>query len=207
MTPEQLGLWEECVQALGTITTMAGLLVIAPYQAGRSPRDLGRAIARLWKRLRHGRPQVVVRGAFGAATGNLTASVYGRVGVRDDASTEEKIRYLLHAVDGIHDEIAKVRSEAAGRNSEINQQIAQIEEGHAALTQHIDQQARDAEHLNARGFPIAILGAFLAGVPFWLVGWGWIPLYLFTITVVVLGVRRSLAALRDGWKSLPALES
>lgn len=206
MTPEQLGLWEECVQALGTITTMAGLLVIAPYQAGRSPRDLVRAIAGFLKRLRGGRRRVVVHAATAWGTGRA-GTPHIRVGLRDDAGTEEKILYLLRAVDGIHDEIVKVKSEAVRRDAEVDQRFAQIEKGHTALAQYIDQQKRDAEHLNARGFPIAILGAFLAGVPFWLVGWGWIPLYLFTIVVVIRGVRRSLPALRDGWKSLPALDN
>lgn len=66
---------------------------------------------------------------------------------------------------------------------------------------------QEAERLNARGFPIAILGAFLARAPS---GWsrlGWIPLYLFTVTVVVLGVRRSLPALREGWKSPSVVDS
>lgn len=153
----------------------------------------------LLRHLRDGPTRTHSAKAEFGATVTLTAE--GRVGISDDATIEQKVAHLLRAVDGLQDDIAKVRADSRERDAAVDERFADMQARHDALVHHVEEQTRHTERLNTQGFPLAILGAILAGVPFWFVSWWWTLMFVFTVVVVGLRLRESVPALRDGWRT------
>jgi hypothetical protein len=195
---------QQSVQALGTVVTIVGLMIVAPYEAGRVPpavwHSITRALSRvrgwLFRLLRLGRNIQVNVGSVTGITSFGTASVYGRTGVTDKGTTKQQLAEIRAAVASIHAELDGLRAEDKAIRAELTVKLDHLAEDHAALRQAHEEQRQEAGQLNARGFPLAAVGALLAGLPgSWLAAW-WVAVPLVGVGVVAAGV-----ALRWLWEA------
>lgn len=201
---------EQWVQALGTLVTIAGLVVVAPYEAGRTLPDLGRAVLTglhgvggwLARWLPFFRRDVTANQGTAVGVLRLQGSARARVGLGEEGITPEEQLVRLRAaivsiygeLDGLWLEISRTRADLAGRVDQLGQE-------HARLQEAVDRHRREQGEVNARGFPLAAAGALLAGVPWWFASWWWSPLFL----LLAGGTARLLWESRDrlaaGWSA------
>jgi hypothetical protein len=190
---------QELVQVLGAVVTILGLVVVAPYEAGRVPpamwnwitRAGGRARSVLSRWLPFLRRNITVNvGDMVALTGLGTLSAWGRVGVTDKGTREEQLTAIRAALVSIHGELDGLRAEDTAIRAELTAKFNQLAEEHAALRQAHDEQRHEQGQINARGFPLAAVGALLAGLPgscLAAAGW-WLGGPLVAVGVVAAGI-------------------
>jgi hypothetical protein len=174
---------QELVQVLGALVTIAGLVIVAPFEAGRALPAVWRWTAPVRSRARELLSRVLpflrrnIRVNIGSATGvtsRVTASITGRVGLTDQGTTKEQLAAIRAAVASIHSELDGLRAEDRAIRTELTVKLDQLAEDHAALRQALAEQRQEQGQLNARGFPLAAVGALLAGLPSsWLAAAGW----------------------------------
>jgi hypothetical protein len=196
---------QELVQALGALVTIVGLLVVAPYEAGRVPPAVWHSITQAGSRVRGWlskwlpflrRHRTFNVGSLTAITSAVTMSAYGRTGVTDKGTTKEQLAAIRAALTSIHGELDGLRAEDKAIRAELNMKLDHLAEDHAALRQALEEQRKEAGQVNARGFPLAAVGALLAGLPgSWLAAW-WVA-----VPLVAVGVVAAWVALRWLWEA------
>jgi hypothetical protein len=197
---------QELVQVLGAVVTIVGLLVVAPYEAGRVPPAVWHSITRALSRvrgwlvrlLRLGKHRTFNTGSMTAILSGVTISAYGRVGVTDQGSVEQQLAAIRAALTSIHGELDGLRTEDGAIRAELTTKFNQLSGDHAALRDAYEQQRQEQGQLNARGFPLAAVGALLAGLPgAWLAAGGW----WLSGPLVLVGIVAAGVALRWLWKT------
>ena len=174
---------QELVQVLGALVTIAGLVIVAPFEAGRALPAVWRSTASAMRRARSWlsrwlpflRRNIRVNiGSSTRVTSRVTASATGRMGLTDQGTTEEQLAAIRAAVASIHSELDGLRADDRALRAELTVKLDQLAEDHAALRRDLEEQWQEQGQLNARGFPLAAVGALLAGVPgSWLAAAGW----------------------------------
>jgi hypothetical protein len=173
---------QELVQVLGAVVTIVGLLVVAPYEAGRVPPAVWHSITRALSRvrgwlvrlLRLGKHRTFNVGSMTAILSTVTASFTGRVGVTDQGTTKQQLAAIRAALTSIHGELDGLRTEDGAIRAELTTKFNQLSGDHAALRDAYEQQRQEQGALNARGVPLAAVGALLTGLPgSWLAAAGW----------------------------------
>lgn len=173
-------MYAEVMQVVGTVVTITGLVVVAPYEAGRVVPDVWRAIrsggrrARVW--LSSWLPflhlDATIHGVAGGSVAIARSAIWGvgRVGLTDQGTTEEQLAAIRHAVESIYSELTGLREGQNALKAELTQRLDQLTQDLAELRRAIADQQQTQRKLNAKGFPLAALGALLAGTPAsWLV--------------------------------------
>jgi hypothetical protein len=174
---------QELVQVLGALVTIAGLVIVAPFEAGRALPAVWRSTAPARSRARNWLSRWLpflrrdIRVNIADMAGGLsviTGSATGRMGLTDQGTTEEQLTAIRAAVASIHTELDGLRAEDRALRAELTVKLDQLAEDHAALRRDLEEQWQEQGQLNARGFPLAAVGALLAGVPgSWLAAAGW----------------------------------
>jgi hypothetical protein len=218
-------MYAEAVQVLGTLVTIAGLVVVAPYEAGRVVPAVWHSTAPTRNRVRGwlarwlkflGRDISVNVGDLAGVLGMVTVSATGRVGLSGQGTTQEQLDAIRAAVASIHTELDALRVENTTIRTELNAKLDQLYRDHEKLSQFVREQHERRRQLDARGFPLAALGALLAGVPdSWLATmpadsaapvsptWAWWPLAVVGLVAAVVAVRWLVHAwgeVAKGWR-------
>lgn len=170
------------VPLLGTLVTVTGLVVAAPHAAGRMLPDV-------WASIRHSSHQLrgwaarwlpwlrregVLHAASGAAAGGLVFRGKARArGVVGGGTVAEQLASLHRAVESIHGELDELRSEHKALGDELHGRLDQLSAELSELRQHVEAQEEQARQVDARGFPLAAVGALVAGLPAAPLTWGW----------------------------------
>lgn len=220
-------MFAEVVQMVGTVVTITGLVVVAPYEAGRVVPDVWRTIRSGGRRARDRLSRwlpflhrgATVHGVVAGSVAVARSTIWGvgRVILTDQGTMEEQVAAIRHAVESIHSELTGLREDQNALKAELIQRLDKLTRDLAELRLAIAEQQQTQRQLNAKGFPLAALGALLAGTPAsWLVvvpsdpaappvpTWAW--WLLLALGVVGMGVadawRRShgdAASGRQGW--------
>jgi hypothetical protein len=197
------------VEALGTVVTIVGLVVVAPYEAGRMVAELWRAVVRLGHKARASAARILpflrrdatVHGA--AAQLNIgvggAAKAVVRPGLRQSASVEDRLTVLERAVTGIWTEVDDLRKEHKERVAELRKRIETVSGEVAALRRTVEERYQNARELNARGFPLAAVGALVANVPSLFLSWWWLLLFVPLCWVAVAPMRKTAC---DTWSEI-----
>lgn len=186
------------VPLLGTLVTVAGLVVAAPYAAGRLLPDV-------WAVIRHRGDQMRARIAqwlrwdvlvnAGSLNGTLpiVSSAFGsgvvRRVARADESVEKQVAALRRAVELIHVELDDLRDEQVATRAELGERLDRVSAELAELRQHVQAQEAQARQLDARGFPLAAVGALVAGLPNAPFTWWWWALLAIGALAAAVAVR------------------
>jgi hypothetical protein len=204
---------QEMVQALGAVVTIVGLLVVAPYEAGRVPPAVWHSITQAGSRVRgwlarwlpflRRNIRVNVGDMVGILSG-VTFSATGHVGVTDKGTTKEQLTAIRAALTSIHGELDGLRAVDAAIRAELTAKFKQLSEDHAATRQALEDQRQEQGALNARGVPLAAIGALLTGVPSsWVAGAGW----WLSAPLVLVGLVAAGVALRWLWRTRDKLSA
>jgi hypothetical protein len=219
--------YAEAVQVVGTFVTIAGLVVVAPDAAGRVMPDTWRAVlsAGRWARgwLARWLPRLRRNAEVNAPTMSGTAQMgdsevgFMTVTLHDPPTTlEERFDRINDAIASIYNQMDDLRSGQDQSRAESARRHDQLHRDHAELRQQLERQQKQRRQLDYRGFPLAALGALLAGLPdSWLVTapvgpaspasptWAWWPLLAAGLVVAGVGVRWLVHArgeVRRGWR-------
>lgn len=203
------GMSAEWVQWLGTFVTISGLVVVAPYEAGRMLPDLWAAAvekgnrARVWlarwlPSLR--RERLVNAGGIATSLSGVQGSIYGRVGLSDKGTTADQLAALRAALGAVHQELDGLRADMHKTRTELTGRLDQHAQDLAQLRQAVELYRREQGEVNARGFPLAAVGALLAGLPGLFVSWWWAPLFALVLYVALRWLWDSRIRLADGWR-------
>lgn len=197
------------VEVLGTVVTIIGLVVVAPYEAGRLVAELSRALVRLGHKARASAARVLpflrrdatVHGvaAHGSIKAGGSARVIARAGLRPDRNVEDRLNVLERAVTGIWAEVDDLRNDHREEVAELRRQIEAVSGEVAALRRTVDERYQNARELNARGFPLAAVGVVVANVPSLFLSWWWLLLFIPLCWVAVAPVRKTA---RDTWSEI-----
>jgi len=208
---------QETVQVLGALVTIVGLVIVAPYEVGRVlpalwhsiTQALGRARGWLVRVLRLRKPQTFNVGSMTAALSGGSVSVTGRVGVTDQGTTKQQLTAIRAALVSIYGELDALRAEDGAIRAEMTAKVNQLAEDHAATRRTLEEQQRVQGQLNARGVPLAAIGALLTGLPgAWVTAGGW---WFGGPLLAIGGVAAAVAArwlcdarhkLAEGWHDL-----
>lgn len=221
-------MYAELLQAVGTLVTIAGLVVVAPVEAGRVVPELwawltrqgqrARGWAARWLKFLRRDGQVNAGSMHGVVAILSSVWAVGRVGLSDQGTTEEQLEALRRAVDGIYSELTRVHEDHNALKAVLTQRLDQLTQDLAELRQRVEEHQREQTRLNGRGFPLAAVGALLAGMPgAWLVSetvwpdgststgpsWLWWPLAAVgagAVTVAVRWLRQAWQDVRAGWR-------
>lgn len=175
-------MYAEVVQTMGTLVTIAGLVVVAPFEAGQLlPNGLGvirRGVGWLGTRLirllpdRRGREHQ----AHPLTSVSTSRSMsWGDLGVRTaiHGTPEEQLDAVRRAVIGIYAELDYLLARQQEGTQESRAAVEQLSQSQAELRKRLEEQESKERRLNMRGFPLAAVGALLAGTPgSWLVSLG-----------------------------------
>jgi hypothetical protein len=197
---------QETVQALGAFVTIVGLMVVAPFEAGRVPPAVWHTITRALNRSRGWlsrwlpflrRDLTHSIGSASAITSAVTVSAFGRSGVTDKGTTKQQLAAIRAALTSIHGELDGLRAEDIAIRAEMTAKFRQLSEDHLATRQALEEQKREQGALNARGVPLAAVGALLTGVPgSWVAAGGW----WLTVSLLLVGLVAAGVALHGLWK-------
>lgn len=213
-------------QLLGTLVTILGLVVAAPDAAGRLLPTAYATIARRanqglawvdsWRNVEQTNP-----GQLAATLPRLTARMQGprvRHALAESATDQEKLTYLCRSVELIHTELDELHDGQRTMKAELSASLDQAMADLSELRQHAQAQQVQSRKVDARGFPLAAVGALVAGVPVvWgdpasIVWWLWGSLTALGVIAGYVAVRwfiepdSTRAALRDGWRDARELE-
>lgn len=199
---------ELLVPGLGTLVTILGLVAVAPREAGRAVPALGHSVKRGADRARTSLSKLLPflrrPGQHNPASLNAsipivsTVSAFGRVGLTGQGSPHEQLTAIRAAIVSIHAELDWLRAESAATRAEMSGKLNRLAEDHAALREALDAQRSEQEQVNARAFPMAALGAALAGFPGpWLVAGGW----WLTTLLALAGAVAACVAIRWLWEA------
>lgn len=201
---------ERWVQIVGTVVTVAGLVVVAPREAGRVPADLWRWVRRAGATLRGWAARVLpflrrthsatLAGTMPITSASLTGEVSVRNGLTSTGSHDEQLEQLRQAVVGLRGEIDALDGRTFRRFEGVHKRVTEVEAAHRDFAAKIEEQMRSAAVLNARGFPLAAAGAVLAGIPFAFESWWWTPLFALVLVVSAFGLARARKELAAGWR-------
>lgn len=189
----------EMMQFLGALVTIAGLVVVAPFEAGRALPALRGSVARTAVRARNFlsrwlpflRTNVLVDpGGISSHTPAVSGSITGRMRLVPRGTPEEQVIMIWREVDSIYTELDGLRAEDGKIRTELIAKFRQLAEDHAALRQALEEERQEQGQINARGFPLAAVGALLAGVPgAWLpAAWWFVGGFLGIVGLVAAGV-------------------
>lgn len=204
---------ERWVETLGAAVAIIGLVVVAPYQAGKALPDLGRWLGRRWEEVRVRLARFLPflrrrRLIISVPTGFLTLSSQAAGDVtrawRTDATVAEQLSELRDAVDDLRTRHGKLRSGTEARFDQVDARFREHEQAHTGLEAKIKERDREAARLNARGFPLAALGTALAGTPFWFVSLWWTPLFVLAVGLAANFLREAAPKIREGWSATAA---
>lgn len=188
------------VQFVGTLVTVAGLVVVAPYAVGRAIPDAWRATAGARNRV-HGwaarllpwlRGDAAVHAVSASLNGTIriTGEAFGRVGPGSVGTVEEQLASLRRAVESIHAELDGLRTGQTALRAELVARLERLEAAQDELRQAVEAQQDERAKLDARGIPLAAVGALLAGWPA-----VWLPWWLAVVLLLVAGMA-AVAAVR-----------
>ncbi len=191
------------IQFIGTAVTVAGLIVAAPRTAGRVVADAGRFVKRSRERLLRWlriRPREVNRGVLNAQlSGPPTATWHGRP-VRQPikGTLKTRLTYLEQWTAELSDDLRRHEQATHHALRDLRAQLNDLSANHSQLRVQIELESAEQETLNHRGFPLAALGALLAGIPgAWLAAAGWCAVTL----VLMIGGGAALHAGAAIWQS------
>ena len=215
-------MYAETVHLVGTFVTIIGLVVVAPFEAGRVLPDVFRAVLLGGRRVRAWfarwlpflRRSVTFAGSGSVAgTSRVSGSAFGRRVPGDEGSVEEQLVAIRRAVVLIHEELDGLRADQIALRHELTGRLERLVLDHAELRQSVEAYQSAERQLNAQGFPLAALGALLSGVPNpWLVTetpsgvsptLAWWPLLAVGLVAVAVGGRwlfQSRDRVLEGWR-------
>jgi hypothetical protein len=171
------------VQVVGAAVTIAGLLVVAPKEAGRVfPAML--AWAKRW--LTGRRRQQIERNEPVGITDQVMWTLGGEGSLRAVGTTEDQLAMIRGQLQEVRKELDQVKVDSQAIRAEMKEGLGKIAEDHDALKALQEQRQREQGQLNAKGFPLAAVGALLSGFPgLWLADW---PTWVSVVLLVVGGV-------------------
>lgn len=192
------------VQMLGTVVTIAGLMVVAPHAMGAIGRTVWSALVKLVRSFRKAStppPVPVNRGALFATLPGVSIARGGSSRLYADGSVEDRLKALLSEIErlsatvvGLESRLEKLAGEMREGLAASEVRVAEVRDeakhGIEALAEKYEKEKRHQERLNTFGFPVAAFGALLAGTPsIWLLSWAVIGTYLgLGVTALVIAV-------------------
>lgn len=185
------------VQLWGTLVTITGLVVVAPYAVGRVIPDAWRATAGTRNRVRGWfarwipalRRNVTVNvGVISGSLAHVTGEVHARLIPGDKGSTEEQLAAIRRALDSIYGELDGLRAGQTKLRAELTERLARLEAAQDELRRALEAQQDERSRLDARGIPLAAVGALLAGWPA-----AWLPVWLAVVLLAAGGMAAYVA--------------
>ena len=173
----------QLVQTLGTFVTILGLVVVAPRAAGRVLPSLWRGVLSVVAALQGRRASVTVAGPPDQRRLIVAQSTDWNVESPDNLSHDERLARLEQAVTDGQVEASRLKMALADLDARTAARYSELEGRSSDLQRHVQEGESRQEHLNSRGFPLAAMGALLAGTPCWFATWWWLPLFLLVIGV------------------------
>ncbi len=211
-------------QVLGTLVTIAGLVVVAPSAAGRAiatpiryVRDkLSELRSCVARRLRRRPPDIHECAGTVHAHSRAFFNPMVRPSLNGSGTNEDRLVALERSTLALREEVTDLGATSHQLTTAITSLANKANAQHIELKTRIEADRVSSEVLNTRGFPLAAAGALLSGLPDrWLEPSGALLEVLFTLVALgtcawalcslwralpdlVQGFRRQLATQRDG---------
>jgi hypothetical protein len=106
-------------------------------------------------------------------------------------TVEEQLASLRRAVESIHAELDGLRTGQTALRAELLARLERLEAAQDELRRTVEAQQDERSRLDARGVPLAAVGALLAGWPA-----AWLPWWWATALLLVAGIAAVAAV---GW--------
>jgi hypothetical protein len=154
----------DTIDWLGIAVSVSGAIIVAPAGFAEFIRSIRDGLRRLtWWILRR-EPTRHHASAKREPWSAFSVWVSGHYRKHDENAT---IAELAEAINGLRDDLTRLRADARKREKELRRQFAmsmdELSASNSEVKGRIEQAERDTARFNARGFPLIALGAVMTG--------------------------------------------